>query len=107
MKAAQWLDDVLAVLDHNRALLTRLLQERLPEVGYEQPQAGYLAWLDLRRLGLGPDPSERILARGRLALSPGPQFGPQGAGFARLNIGTSPALVEEAVERLARAVERV
>lgn len=44
--------------------------------------------------------------RGRLALSPGPQFGPQGGGFARLNLGTSPALVEEAVARICRALGR-
>jgi cystathionine beta-lyase len=101
-----WLDETLAVLDHNRALLAQLLGERLPEVAYEQPRAGYLAWLDFRDLGLGPDPADPILERGRLALSPGPQFGPQGAGFARLNLGTSPALVEEAVERICRAVGR-
>lgn len=100
------LDEAIAVLDHNRALLARLLAERLPEVGYEQPRAGYLAWLDFRALELGPDPSQPILERGRLALSPGPQFGPQGAGFARLNLGTSPALVEEMVERIARALGR-
>jgi cystathionine beta-lyase len=105
-EGAEWLDDVLAVLDCNRALLAELLAERLPEVGYVPPRAGYLAWLDLRGLGLGPDPSEPILERGRLALSPGPQFGPQGGGFARLNLGTSPALVAEAVERIARAVGR-
>lgn len=99
----EWLDAVIAVLDHNRRLLARLLADRLPEVGYRPPQAGYLAWLDLRRLGLGPDPAAPILERGRLALSPGPQFGPQGAGFARLNLGTSPALVEEAVERICRS----
>lgn len=99
-----WLDDVLAVLDHNRRLLADLLAERLPEVGYEPPQASYLAWLNARALDLGPDPSQPLLERGRVALSPGPQFGPQGAGFARQNIGTSPALVEEAVERIARAV---
>jgi cystathionine beta-lyase len=104
---AAWLDGVIAVLDHNRALLARLLAEHLPEVGYAPPQAGYLAWLDLRELGLGDDPSEPLLERGRVALSPGPQFGPQGAGFARLNIGTSPALVEEAVRRIALAVGRV
>lgn len=102
----EWLDGVVAVLDHNRGLLAELLDERLPEVRYEQPRAGYLAWLDLRELGLGPDPSQPILERGRLALSPGPQFGPQGAGFARLNLGTSPALVEEAVARICRAVGR-
>lgn len=101
-----WLDTVLAVLDHNRALLAQLLAEHLPEVAYEQPRAGYLAWLDFRALGLGPDPADPILERGRLALSPGPQFGPQGAGFARLNLGTSPALVEEAVARICRAVGR-
>lgn len=99
-----WLDDVLAVLDHNRKLLGELLVERLPEVEYREPEAGYLAWLDFRAFDLGPDPSQLILERGRLALSPGPQFGPQGAGFARLNIGTSPALVEAAVERIAQAV---
>jgi cystathionine beta-lyase len=101
-----WLDDVLAVLDHNRALLAELLAEHLPEVGYQPPRAGYLAWLDLRQLGLGDDPAEPILERGGLALNSGPTFGPQGAGFARLNIGTSPALVEEAVVRIARAAGR-
>lgn len=102
----EWLDDVLAVLDHNRRLLADLLAERLPEVGYVQPQAGYLAWLDLRALGVEDDPSEAILERGRLALSAGPTFGSQGAGFVRLNIGTSPALLEEAVARLARGLGR-
>ncbi len=101
-----WLDAVLAVLDGNRALLRELLAERLPEVGYRPPRAGYLAWLDMRELGLGEDPAAAILERGGLALNSGPTFGPQGAGFARLNFGTSPALVEEAVARIARAVGR-
>ncbi len=105
-EGGEWLDSVLAVLDHNRALLAELLATRLPEVGYAPPRAGYLAWLDLRRLGLGDDPAEAILERGGLALNSGPTFGPQGAGFARLNIGTAPALVEEAVERIARTVAR-
>ncbi len=97
-----WLEGLLALLDHNRELLARLLAEQLPEVGYEQPQAGYLAWLDMRALGLGEDPAEALLERGRVALSSGPSFGPQGAGFARLNFGTSPALLEEIVGRAAK-----
>jgi cystathionine beta-lyase len=103
---APWLDDVLAVLDHNRALLAELLAATLPEVGYTPPRAGYLTWLDLRALGLGDDPTEALLERGRIALNPGPAFGPQGKGHARLNIGTSPALVEEAVKRIGKAVGR-
>jgi cystathionine beta-lyase len=99
-----WLDEVLAVLDHNRTLLAGLVAEQLPGVGYEPPAAGYLAWLDFRALGLGEDPAAPLLARGRVALSSGPTFGSQGRGFARLNFGTSPALLEEIVTRLAAAI---
>jgi cystathionine beta-lyase len=103
---AAWLDDVIAVLDHNRALLADLLAAKLPEVAYTPPRAGYLTWLDMRALGLGDDPCEALLERGRVALNAGPSYGPQGKGFARLNIGTSPALVEEAVKRIGKAVGR-
>jgi cysteine-S-conjugate beta-lyase len=45
-----------------------------------------------------------FLDRGRVALTPGPSFGSPGAGFARLNLGTSPELLTEAVSRMAAAV---
>jgi bifunctional pyridoxal-dependent enzyme with beta-cystathionase and maltose regulon repressor activities len=35
----------------------------------------------------------------------GPRFGDVGRGFARLNLGTSHALVEEAVRRIGRALQ--
>lgn len=100
----QWLDEVLAVLDSNRRRLGELLAERLPQVGYEPPQAGYLAWLDCSALGLGADPAPALLERGRVALSGGPSFGRGGDGFVRLNFGTSPELVEQIVGRIATAV---
>jgi cystathionine beta-lyase len=96
-----WLDAVLAVLDHNRGLLGDLLAEHLPEAVYSAPAAGYLTWIDLSAYGLGTDPAPRILERGRLALSGGPIFGRGGEDHVRLNVGTSPALVAEAVERIA------
>jgi cysteine-S-conjugate beta-lyase len=102
-EARPWLDAVVAQIDANAALLTALLDKRLPGVGYRPPQASFLAWLDCRALGLGDDPAEVFLERGRVALSPGLDFGSQGAGFARLNIGTSPELLTEAVRRIAAA----
>lgn len=103
-RALDWLDAAVAQIDQNRALLQRLLAEQLPEVGYRPGAATFLAWLDCRKLGLGDDPAAVFLDRGRVALSPGPDFGDQGAGFARLNIGTSPELVTEAVSRMTAAV---
>jgi hypothetical protein len=36
-------------------------------------------------------------------VSPGQDFGEQGRGFVRLNMGTSPALLEEIVRRMGTA----
>jgi cystathionine beta-lyase len=99
-----WLDALRAQLDENRAWLSQLLGDHLPGVRYGPPEASFLAWLDCRRLGLGYDPAAAFLSRGRVALSPGPGFGTQGRGFARLNMGTSPELMAEAVRRMAAAV---
>ena len=99
-----WLDAVLARLDGNRALLADRLAAALPAVRWSPPEATYLAWLDCRALGLGEDPAAAFLARGRVALSRGLDYGPPGAGHVRLNFGTSPELVAEMVERMASAL---
>jgi cysteine-S-conjugate beta-lyase len=99
-RSLPWLDAVVEQIDENRKLLATLLREQLPGVGYVPGSATFLAWLDCRKLGLGDDPAATFLERGRIALSPGTDFGVQGAGFARLNIGTSPELINEAVRRM-------
>ncbi|CAM5720054.1 aminotransferase class I/II-fold pyridoxal phosphate-dependent enzyme [Streptomyces violaceorubidus] len=100
-----WLDAVLAGLDENRRLLTGLLAEHLPGVVHRAGEATYLAWLDCRALGLGDDPAEVFLDRGRVALSSGLPFGSGGAGHVRLNLATSPQVLTEAVRRMASVLE--
>ncbi|MFE6412664.1 MalY/PatB family protein [Streptomyces sp. NPDC057837] len=98
-----WLDALLAGLDANRHLLADLLAEHLPAVRYRPGDATYLAWLDCRALGLGDDPADVFLRRGRVALTSGPPFGTGGAGHARLNLATSPEVLTEGVRRMAAA----
>lgn len=97
-----WLDAVLEGLEENRVLLAGLLAEHLPEIGYRPAPATYLAWLDCR--SIGADPAALFLERGRVALASGTDFGSGGAGFARLNIATSPEILTEAVRRMTAAV---
>jgi cystathionine beta-lyase len=101
---AGWIDELLGGLDANRRLLEDLLSEHLPEIAYEMPEGTYLAWLDCRALELSAEPAEVFLDRGRIALVSGPSFGTGGAGHVRLNLATSPAILEEAVRRMASAV---
>lgn len=96
-----WLRDCLAQLEANRDLIGR----RLPTgVRWNPPEASYLAWLDFRGLGLAGDPAAFLLERARVALSPGPEFGETGAGFARLNFATSPEVLEQILDRIGRAL---
>ncbi|MDX2375278.1 aminotransferase class I/II-fold pyridoxal phosphate-dependent enzyme [Microbacterium sp. LRZ72] len=95
-----WLDGLLATIDQNRRLLADLLQRHLPGAVYRMPDAGFLAWVDLRAAGWGDNPSARILRDARVALNPGPAFGEEGRGHVRINIGCSPDVLREAVERI-------
>ncbi|MGW1952641.1 MalY/PatB family protein [Streptomyces sp. NPDC001920] len=99
-----WLDALLAGLDDNRRLLSDLLAEHIPAITHRPGEATYLAWLDCRGLGLGDDPAEVFLRRGRVALNSGIPFGTGGAGHVRLNLATSPESIEEGVRRMAAAL---
>lgn len=99
-----WLDGLLKILDSNRFLLRDLLNEKIPQIGYQIPHCTYLAWLDLSALNLGRDPSQVLLDRGRVALSPGKAFSPQSLNYVRLNFATSPEILSEAVNRMVVAI---
>ena len=95
-----WLAGAISAIEESSRLLADLLTRHLPGVGFVPPRASYLAWLDFRGAeGWGDDPSMRALAAG-VALNPGPSFGPQGAGFARLNLACGPDVLTDAIERL-------
>ncbi|RIL06473.1 MAG: aminotransferase [Proteobacteria bacterium] len=99
-----WLDAALAHLDGNRRFVARFVAERWPEVRHCAPESTFLAWLDFRALALAPSPYAFFLERARVALSDGARFGTPGQGFARLNFGTSRALLGEMLARLDAAL---
>jgi cystathionine beta-lyase len=99
-----WLDQLLATLDARRTQLGDLLRTHLPAVRWHPPQSTYLAWLDCTALGADDEPRDLFLGKARVALEPGLRFGALGAGHVRLNFGTGPAVLEEAIVRMAAAV---
>lgn len=88
-----WLSAVMGVLDENRRSLVDLLGRHLPGAGYTPPEATYLAWIDCSHLGDGEAPRDIFRERG-VEVSPGPQFGREGSGHVRLNMATSPLMLE-------------
>jgi cystathionine beta-lyase len=97
----QWLSTVLEKLRANRQLLHRFVTERLPSVRISPPEATYLAWLDYRAHPKSAEIQKYLLDTAKVALNPGPDFGPGNEGYVRLNFATSPAILQEALDRLA------
>ncbi len=97
-----WLDGFLAQVSDNFAVLA----ERLPEpIKLIEPEATYLAWLDLRGLGLDVPDLASWLGSAGLALSLGHWFGRAGAGFARMTVAADRADVVSAVDRMVAALD--
>lgn len=99
-----WLAELRTLLANNRDTVTAWVQDDR-RVGFQPPEATYLAWLDFRPHNWSVEPHERLLAKARVALSEGTQFGTGGAGHARLNFGTYPSVLENILERVADALE--
>ncbi|HEV2450299.1 MAG TPA: aminotransferase class I/II-fold pyridoxal phosphate-dependent enzyme [Streptosporangiaceae bacterium] len=98
-----WLDAVRGQLDDNRALTGKLLATHLPSVGYQPPEASFLAWLDCTALGLD-DPVAHFLHRAKVAVNRGLDYGEPGRGFVRLNMGTSPDMLQEILRRMGSSI---
>jgi len=99
-----WLDTVIAQLDANRYLIKDLLATKLPSVRYHIPQNSYLAWLDVEALNLGENPTATLLSSGLVAFNAGHTFGKQCSHYVRLNFATSPTIITEAIDRIAKAL---
>jgi len=103
-KGELWLDSVLDHLDQNRKLIAELVRTKVPAIDYTIPHCSYLAWLDVSKLNLGDDPGAAILERAKVAFNPGHIYGAQGKDHVRLNFATSPEIITEAFDRMARAL---
>jgi cystathionine beta-lyase len=100
-----WLEQVIAYIWGNYEFLTAYLSRRLPLARVIPLEGTYLAWLDLRALGLGDEElKERIMKRARVWLDDGPMFGTGGEGFQRINLACPRVTLEQALEAMVRVL---
>lgn len=106
-QGAPWLDSLLGYLQGNRDFVRNTLTRQLPQLPVNNPQGSCLMWLDCRSLGLDDLALQRFMVEEcGLGLSPGRQFGEEGSGFMRLNIGTRRERLAQALAALQEAMAR-
>ncbi len=99
-----WLDALMAQLDSNRKLVIDLVAKKLPLAKTHMPHCSYLAWIDFGEYGLAVDPFTHLLEEAKVAFVPGVRFGENSSHFIRLNFATSPEIIHEAINRIARVL---
>jgi cystathionine beta-lyase len=105
-EGTEWINRLLAYIQGNIDYTDYFFKKNMPLIQVIRPQASYLIFLDCRRLELPQDELVRLFVEGaRLALNDGALFGKEGAGFMRLNAGTSRATLQQAFLQLQTAYD--
>lgn len=100
----EWLSGLRAHLQAQRDHLAERVAADLPGVSMRVPEAGYLAWLDCSGARLDDDPATFFRERGGVELAPGPDYDPAATDWVRLNFATGRAVLDEILDRMARAL---
>jgi cystathionine beta-lyase len=99
-----WLDQLMEQLDSNRKLVIDLVTEKLPLAQTHMPHCSYLAWIDFSKYEIEGEPFTYLLEHAKVAFVPGIRFGENFSSFVRLNFATSPEIITEAINRVARVL---
>lgn len=103
----EWFLDVLAYLQRNRDALEEFVAQRMPHVRVSHAEGTYIAWLDLRAYDLEGDLQPFFLEHAGVMCTEGTACGRVGAGHVRFVFAMPHPLMMDALERIARALERV
>lgn len=101
-----WRREMLGYVEGNIDFVMDYCRKHLPAIRPLRPQASFLIWMDCRGLGLEHEQLvDLFVNKAGLALNDGKMFGSGGEGFMRMNVGTSRAVLQQAMEQLRQAVE--
>ena len=101
-----YVDQLVPYLQANMEYAYNFIKDRLPEIKMSKPEGMYLLWMDCRSLGLSQADLMKLFAEvGKIGLNSGTEFGPEGTGYARLNIAVPRATLEEGMHRVETAIK--
>lgn len=107
-QGGEWLDQLLAYLKGNADFLVDYLFSNLPGIRVSPVQATYLAWLDMKSLGMKSRQLREFMTReAGIGCNDGPTFGPGGRGYQRLNFACPRSTLQQAMDQLKAAVEKI
>jgi len=100
----EWLEALKQHLENNITYISDYLQKENIPILPVKTEATFLMWLDCKGLDIHHHELVKFFVdEAKLGLNSGLDFSDAGEGFMRLNVGTSKALLEQAMQRLLQA----
>ena len=107
-KCEDWLEELILHIDGNMQYVVDFIAEKLPEIKVVKPEGTYLMWLDFNGTKIPQDKiQEFLINEAKVAMNDGGSFGSNGKGFARMNVACPRYMVEEAMERIEKALKNL
>ena len=107
-KCEDWLEELILHIDGNMQYVVDFISEKLPEIKVVKPEGTYLMWLDFNGTKIPQDKiQEFLINEAKVAMNDGGSFGSNGKGFARMNVACPRYMVEEAMERIEKALKNL
>lgn len=105
-KGEEWYQAMRSYVAGNIEFTKKYVEQNLQGVHMVEHEGTYLMWIDFRGTGLSTDELEYlIIHKAQLWLDSGKIFGECGRGFQRINVGCPRSVLEEALERIRKAMQ--
>lgn len=103
----EWRRQMLKYVEGNIDYVIEYCNKNLPQIKPLRPQASFLLWLDCRDLKMNHEQlNDLFINKANLALNDGEMFGTGGEGYMRLNVGCPRILLNKAMDRLKKAIDK-
>lgn len=102
----EWYCAMHKYVRENIEYTNQFIEENLPDIKIVETQGTYLMWLDFRKLGFSEcELEDLIINKAKLWLDSGKIFGESGQGFQRINVACPRKTLQEALQRLRKALQ--
>lgn len=103
---SDYVDELLKVIANNKQIVESMLKQANSKIKIIEPQGLYLLWLDFRAYKKDPEAiMDQLLYKANVWLNNGSMFGESGQGFFRMNLASTPDLIQEATHRIIQAFD--
>jgi len=104
----EWLEQLIEYIEGNYMFVKEWLEENLPQVKMNLPEATYLGWLDFTSLGMsGEELGKFMVEKAGVGMNNGKDFCRSLDGFMRMNMAIPRATIKKALEQIKKAVDNI